>query len=145
MTESKYGKYIIDTPNVQRLANGVLPDGQRVKGRTLSHTYIEDALIKGAPMHVFISGIHTIPDPNPWLKSHTHPHDEIILFMGTNPHDITHLGAEIEIKLGEEEEIHVINVTSGVYIPHGLKHNFIYKKVDEPHFLVGFSMSGEYK
>ena len=99
MTESKYGNYIIDTPNVQRLANGVLPDGQRVKGRTLSHTYIEDALIKGAPMHVFISGIHTIPDPNPWLKSHTHPHDEIILFMGTNPHDITHLGAEIEIPL----------------------------------------------
>ena len=38
MTESKYGNYIIDTPNVQRLANGVLPDGQRVKGRTLSHT-----------------------------------------------------------------------------------------------------------
>jgi hypothetical protein len=145
LTESKYGKYIIDTPNVQRLANGVLPDGQRVKGRTLSHTYIEDALIEGAPMHVFISGIHTIPDPNPGLKSHTHPHDEIILFMGTNPHDITHLGAEIEIKLGEEEEIHVINKTSGVYIPHGLKHNFIYKKVDEPHFLVGFSMSGEYK
>ena len=63
----------------------------------------------------------------------------------THPHDITHLGAEIEIKLGEEEEIHVINKTSGVYLPHGLKHNFIYKKVDEPHFLVGFSMSGEYK
>jgi hypothetical protein len=145
MTESKYGKYIIDTPHVQRLAHGVLPEGQRVKGRTMSHTYIEDSLIKGVPQHVFISGIHTVPDPNPWLEFHSHPHDEIILFMGTDPHDIQHLGAEIEIKLGDEEESHVINKTSGIYIPRGLKHIFIYKKVDEPHFLVGISMSGEYK
>jgi hypothetical protein len=55
MTESKYAKYIIDTPHVQRLAGGVLSEGQRVKGRTMSHTYIEDSLIKGVPQHVFIS------------------------------------------------------------------------------------------
>ena len=142
---SRYGKYIIDTPRVQKLAHGVLPEGQRVKGRTLSHTYIEDNLIKGVPLHVFISGIHTVPDPNPWLNPHTHPHDEIILFMGTDPKNITHLGAEVEIILGEEDESHIITMTSGVYIPRGLRHNFIYRRVDVPHFLVGISMSGEYK
>ena len=142
---SKYGKYIIDSPRVQKLANGVLPDGMRVKGRTLSHTYIEDALIKGVPLHIFISGIHTVPDPNPWLKPHIHPHDEVILFMGTDPHDITKLGAEVEIILGDEDESHIITRTAGVYIPHGLRHNFVYRRVDSPHFLVGFSTSGEYK
>jgi hypothetical protein len=111
----------------------------------MSHTYIEDSLIKGVPNHVFISGIHRIPDPNPWLEFHSHPHDEILLFMGTDPYDIQYLGAEVEIILGEEMESHLITKTSGVFIPQGLKHNLVYRKVEKPHFLVGFSMRGEYK
>jgi hypothetical protein len=145
LSGKKYGKYIVDTPRVSRLAHGVLPEGQKLQGRTASHTYIEDNLIKGVPLHVFISGIHTIPDPNPWLQFHTHPYDEVILFMGTDPYSIEYLGAEVEIRMGDEKESHIINKTSGIYIPHGLVHNFIYKRVDKPHFLVGISMSGEYK
>ena len=144
MTETKYGRYIIDDPRVGRLGHGILPEGETMKGRTMSHTYIEDALIKGVPNHVFISGIHAVPDPNPWLEFHAHPHDEILLFMGTFPDDITYLGAEVEIILGDERESHIINKTSGVYIPKGLKHILIYRRVDRPHFLVGFSMRGEY-
>ncbi|UCD45766.1 MAG: hypothetical protein JSV27_04580 [Candidatus Bathyarchaeota archaeon] len=145
MNETKYGKYIIDTPRVGRLGYGVLPEGEKMKGRTMSHTYIDEALIEGVAKHVFISGIHTVPDPNPWLEFHAHPHDEILLFMGTDPHDIERLGAEVEILIGDEKESHVINKTSGVYIPRGVKHILIYRKVDRPHFLVGFSMSGEYR
>lgn len=144
MDETKYGRYIIDTPRVGRLGHGVLPEGEEMKGRTPSHTYIEEALIEGAANHVFISGIHTIPDPNPWLEFHAHPHDEILLFMGTDPHDIECLGAEVEVILGEERESHIISKTSGVYIPKGLKHILVYRRVDKPHFLVGFSMRGEY-
>ena len=145
MSETLYGKYIIDTPRVGKLGHGVLPEGETMKGRTMSHTYIEDSLIKGVPNHVFISGIHRVPDPNPWLEFHAHPHDEILLFMGTDPFDIQYLGAEVEIILGDEKESHIIDKTSGVYIPQGLKHLLVYRKVDKPHFLVGFSMRGEYK
>ena len=145
MSETKYGKYIIDTPRVGRLGYGVLPEGEEMTGRPPRHTYIEEALIEGAANHVFISGIHTVPDPNPWLEFHAHPHDEILLFMGTDPNDIECLGAEVEIIMGDERESHIINKMSGVYIPQGLKHILIYKKVDKPHFLVGFSMRGEYR
>jgi len=72
----------------------------------MSHTYIDKALIEGVPNHVFISGIHTVPDPNPWLEFHAHPYDEILLFMGTDPHDIEDLGAEVEILMGDEREPH---------------------------------------
>jgi hypothetical protein len=65
--------------------------------------------------------------------------------MGTDPHDITCLGAEVEIILGEDNESHIITRTAGIYIPRGLLHNFVYKRVDAPHFLVGISTSGEYK
>jgi hypothetical protein len=145
MVGGKYGKYIIDTPRVGKLAHGVLPEGQTMKGRTMSHTYIQDSFIPGVGKHIFISGIHTIPDPNPWLTFHDHPYDEILLFMGTDPHNIEYLGAEIEIIMGDEQETHIINKTSGVYFPPGLKHLLVYRKVDKPHFLVGFSNSGEYK
>ncbi len=64
--------------------------------------------------------------------------------MGTHPNEITYLGAEVEIVLGDEKESHIINKTSGIYIPKGLKHILIYKKVDKPHFLIGISMRGEY-
>ena len=47
--------------------------------------------------------------------------------------------------MGDEKESHIIKKTSGIYIPKDLKHIFIYKNVDKPHFLVGFSSSGEYK
>ena len=147
ITGKKYAKYIIDTPNVGGLGFGVLPKGELMMGRTQSHTYVEDALIPGVGKHVFISGIHRIPEPNPWLKFHHHPHDEIILFMGTDPHNIQYLGAEVEVFLGDEKEreSYLITKTSGIYIPAGLEHNWVYHKVDKPHFLVGFSMGGEYK
>jgi hypothetical protein len=141
----KYGKYIIDTPRVGKLAHGILPEGQSLKGRTQSHTYIQDSFIAGVGKHVFISGIHRVPEPNPWLEFHTHPYDEILLFMGTNPHDIPYLGAEVEIIMGEERESHVISKTCGVYFPAGVPHILIYRKVDSPHFLIGISDSGEYK
>jgi len=141
---TKYGKYIIENPRVGKLGFGILPEGETMKGRTQSHTYVEDALVEGAKSHVFISGIHKIPEPNPWLEFHVHPYDEVLLFMGTDPYNIPNLGAEVEIILGEERESHIITKTSAVYIPEGLRHLLIYRSVDKPHFLVGFSLSGKY-
>jgi len=51
-----------------------------------------------------------------------HPHDEILVFEGTNNTDIFDLGAEISVLLGEEQEEHVFREPSCVLIPKGLPH-----------------------
>jgi hypothetical protein len=45
-----------------------------------------------------------VPNPNPFIEKHAHPYDDMLLFLGTNPQDLTDLGAEIELYLGEEEK-----------------------------------------
>ena len=73
---------------------------------------------------------------------HTHDYDEVIAFFGTdlnNPYD---LGAEVELWLGDEQ--HIINKTSLVFIPAGLKHApLIFRRVDQPifHFTTGTGTS----
>ena len=64
---------------------------------------------------------------------HAHDYDEVIAFFGSdpvNPHD---LGAEVELWLGDEK--HIINKTSLVFIPAGLKHApLVFVEVTKPVF-----------
>jgi hypothetical protein len=62
---------------------------------------------------------------------HTHDFHELLCFIGGNPRDIKDFGAEIEITLGEEREVHLINSTTVVSIPPGLLHcPLVVKKCD---------------
>lgn len=66
------------------------------------------------------------------FKPHNHDFDEYLVFLGTNPKDASDLGGELEIWLGDEEK-HIINKSSAVFIPRGLYHTPIYfKRVDTP-------------
>jgi len=71
-----------------------------------------------------------------------HPYDECLVFAGTDNTDITYLGAEISVELGEEREEHVFNVPSVVVIPKGTPHGPVtVKKVDKPivHYHIGLA------
>jgi hypothetical protein len=62
-----------------------------------------------------------------------HPYDECLVFAGTDNTDITYLGAEISVELGEEREEHVFNVPSVIIVPKGMPHGPVtVKKVDKP-------------
>jgi hypothetical protein len=66
-------------------------------------------------------------------EPHSHNFDEYLAFMGGNMLDIFDFQAEIELYLGEERELHIINKTTIVYLPAGFVHcpmNF--KKIDKP-------------
>jgi len=86
----------------------------------------------------FYSGLgdwHTGQDP------HTHPYDECLVFVGLDPTDITYLGAEIEIALGEEKEKHTFNVPTAVIVPRGLPHFPLdVKKVDKPFGFIVYNL-----
>jgi hypothetical protein len=59
------------------------------------------------------------PDPD---KPHTHPTTQIMCFVGTDPDDLTDLGADFEICLGKEEERHVFNKSTAIVTPPFLPH-----------------------
>ena len=66
-------------------------------------------------------------------KPHVHDFDEFLCFMGGNLLDIFDFQAEIELYLGEEEELHIIDKPTIVYLPKKFIHcpmNF--KRIDRP-------------
>lgn len=68
---------------------------------------------------------------------HVHPADECLLFVGLDPDNPDYLGAEIEIAMGEEQEIHLFDTPTVVVAPKGLVHcPLITRRVDKPY---GFS------
>ena len=52
----------------------------------------------------------------------THDFDQVMVFMGTDCYDMGYLGAEIELSLGTEKEIHRITTSTAVAVPRGMVH-----------------------
>jgi hypothetical protein len=77
---------------------------------------------------------------------HSHDFDMYLTFFSYDPEDMNGLPAEIEIGLGEEREMHLINSPTTVYIPKGLVHcPLIYKRVDKPIILFHTSIASKYE
>lgn len=75
-----------------------------------------------------------------------HPYDEVLVFAGTDNSDILHLGAEISVEIGEEQEEHVFTEPTVVIVPRGTVHGpATIRKMDRPivHYHIG--LGGEYK
>ena len=73
-----------------------------------------------------------MPTPNPHINAHSHDYDEIVIHMGSDPNNPEYLGAEIEFIVADEKII--INKTSALFIPRGIKHGpLTWKKVEKPH------------
>jgi uncharacterized RmlC-like cupin family protein len=78
--------------------------------------------------------------------AHIHPTDEILIYVGTDPNDISYLGAEIEVDLGAEHERHLINRPSIVLCPAGFPHMpQVTRWVDKPFAFFAISLSGEHE
>jgi len=66
-------------------------------------------------------------------KPHAHDVDELFFIFGGNPQNYFEFGAVIEIMMGEEQERHIVDKTTVIYIPKGVIHCPITTlKVDKP-------------
>ena len=141
MAETKYGKYIIRSPKVNNLAYHPM---ENVKGVTFpDEIYMDDDLVKGAPLFVDIGWRFEIPDPDPVEWTHTHDFDEVLNFIGTDPKNPHDLRAEVEMQLGDEK--HTIDTTTSIFIPKGGPHcPMIHKRVDRPFLLVVVALNKKY-
>jgi hypothetical protein len=55
---------------------------------------------------------------------HKHPYPEVFLFIGTNPNDLSDLGAEVEFWLGEGKDLDkiILKKSGSIYVPPNVVH-----------------------
>jgi hypothetical protein len=120
-------KYLVSKP-----AYEVVPPFE-VKGRIgPAMTLLSNNLVPGSNMYVEAGWVVGMPDPNPHIDEHVHDYDEIVIHFGIDPNDPEDLGGEIEFMMDGKPLI--INKTSTVFVPKGVKHGpLTWKRVDRPH------------
>ncbi len=126
MPESDNDKYFVSRP-----AYEVVP-AVETKGRIPAMTLMSNNLIPGANMYVEAGWVLGMPDPNPHIGEHAHDYDEIVMHIGIDPNDQEDLGGEIEFVLDGKPLI--IDKTSSVFVPKGMKHGpLTWKSFTRPH------------
>jgi len=120
---TKYGKYLINGPF-----------------KTIDHYTGTSLLAHNGEYDADVCiGYHCLADTR-YKADMPHAHDfhELLCFIGGNPKNITDFGAEIEITLGKEKEVHLIKSTTVVSIPPGLLHCPLIVKKCDPNNPVAF-------
>jgi hypothetical protein len=78
-------------------------------------------------------------------ESHTHPEEEILVWVGLDPDNLEYLGAECEMAMGPNDERHFSNVPFVCICPKGFPHlPEITRWVDKPYSFIVCCMSEEH-
>jgi hypothetical protein len=121
MLSNKYGKYIIREPLVKgRMTPQVHICGEK---HLCGDEFCPGSVFPDFPNEVTL---FTITEPCVISAKHAHDYDELLYFLGGNPLNFFDFGARAEILLGDEEEKHLIDATTIIYVPKGLMHCPIY-------------------
>ncbi|HEY95614.1 MAG TPA: hypothetical protein G4O15_11830 [Dehalococcoidia bacterium] len=100
--------------------------------------------LEGLNIH-FIMGL--LNQPGVMARGmHIHPYDEAIVFFGHNTDDLSYLGAEISLEIGNEREKHTFDKPTVIAIPRGVPHGMLTcNKVDRPYsgMVVGLGPKNE--
>ena len=140
---TKYSKYIISEykPQVKKQAWSATYVPKVEETHIL---YIGDDVLKGAfytsAGWFWPAMMNRTPDAGA-SKPHSHPYDEVLSLIGTDPKNPHDLCGVAEITLGGET--HVIDKSCLIYIPAGLPHGpFKQTKIDRPIFHFNSGMTG---
>lgn len=105
---------------------------EEVLGRLPSMTVMGSNMVPECKNYVEIGWVIDMPNPSTHIDEHTHDYDEIVIHIGTDPENREDLGGEIEFIVDGQPLI--INKTSGVFIPKGVKHGpLTWKRFEKPH------------
>jgi hypothetical protein len=78
-------------------------------------------------------------------EAHTHPEEEILVFVGLDPGNPDYLGAELELGMGKDYERHIFNTPTVAICPKGFPHlPLITRWVDKPYGFIVICLSGEH-
>lgn len=129
MVETKYGKYIQTEP----LGKSIYPPHSNMLLYTLATEGLNFSL-----RYTHIS------EPFEMETPHKHDHDQLLCFVGDGI-NMKDFDADIELYLGEEQEKHIINKTTIVFVPKGLVHTpLIWKRIGKPVLFINCVFSADY-
>jgi hypothetical protein len=78
-------------------------------------------------------------------EAHTHPEEEILVYVGLDPENINFLGAELELGMGKNYERHIFNKPTVAICPKGFPHlPLITRWVDKPYGFFVICLSAEH-
>jgi hypothetical protein len=132
MPETKYGKHVLRGPFYKAA-------GDFGGASVFAHTDEDKAGV--------VYEYHCINQAG-WSIEDSRIHDtwELLCFVGGNPKNITDLGAEVSICLGDDKEEHIITSATVVSVPPGLKHGpIVVKQYSRPFVLLKISTTREYE
>ncbi|NLE08732.1 MAG: hypothetical protein GX631_05725 [Dehalococcoidales bacterium] len=76
---------------------------------------------------------------------HSHDFDEYLCFLGGNLENMFDFDATIELSLGEESELYLIEQPTIVYIPKGFIHTpLTFKRIDKPVLFHPIALTPDY-
>jgi|WetSurMetagenome_2_1015567.scaffolds.fasta_scaffold77883_1 hypothetical protein len=135
MANTKYAKYIVKAPieTAERYSYPVLNFKD-------DKPWSDWRDIKYSMAYRYINKPTVMAD-----EPHEHDFEQFLFFLGGDPTSIEDFGAEIELTLGREREIYIINTASVVRIPPGLYHGpFNFKIINKPILFLNAYLSPEY-
>lgn len=124
MSDTDYSKLFLTEPALRNQPKIPMPN---------PGAYIDSELHFGKQIN-FSMGWRYIPKPMLFDRiPHAHAFDEFLCFMGGNLEDIFDFDATIELTLGKELKMFLIEKATVVHIPAGLIHTpLTFKRVDKP-------------
>ncbi len=136
MADSKYRKYFLTEPE---LRNKPL-----IKMATPS-AYVDSERHFGSAAN-FSMAWRLIKEPALFDRvAHSHKFDQFLCFLGGNLENIFDFDATIELFLGAEEELNLIEKPTVVYIPAGLVHTpLTFKRIGKPVLFHPISLTPAY-
>jgi len=136
MKERKYGKYFLTEPE--------LINKPKIK-LTNPSAYVDSASQFGTQVN-FSMGWRYINEPILFDRiPHSHTFDEYLCFLGGNLENIFDFDATIELSMGEEEELYLIEQPTIVYIPPGFVHTpLTFKRIDKPVLFHPIALTPDY-
>lgn len=138
MADTAYSKYVLTKPKFSA------PERQETSRPTfgLSKEAMEGIKLFNTNFNfVSILAPHVLADP-----PHRHDCDELLFFISADPENMTDLGGEVEIALGDEWEKHVVNTSAIICLPAGVAHCPAYvRRVDRPFYFGHLLMAPSYE
>lgn len=94
----------------------------------------------------FSMGWRYIPEPMLFDRiPHSHPFDEFLCFLGGNLQNMFDFDATIELSMGEEEELYLIEQPTIVHMPAGFVHTpLTFKRIVKPVLFHPIALTPDY-
>jgi len=108
--------------------------------------WITSDQLEGFPLNLVVG---LCAEPGRWYQgkgAQVHPYDACLIFFGHDTEHLGHLGAEIEVAMGEEKEKHTFNVPTVVIVPKGLPYLPLeVKKVNKPFGFIIYNLGPKHE